>query len=347
MSSTNFCKAAFIHTGPETYLDHLGVLAILLDFPLLVTEEKTYLAAKAFYPALKVQWIEPLDLSLEFLANHFDAIFESGHTWATELIPLIELFFQKKMRVIYCPHGNSDKGYSQKEGLRKDISLIYGPHMRNLLQKKNGSGVLVETGNYRLSYYQQNKSFYDQLVQEKISLDRGKKTLLYAPTWADGENPTSFFDACGKLIEDVQGKFNLIVKLHPFLMEHHPAQTIHILTRYPTTLFLTDFPPIYPLLDLVDAYIGDFSSIAYDFLAFDKPLYFFHTKNLPIHQCGLPLPKEGSIGEFITKTLEENQKLFYANRKKLYTHAFGKEKSRRQILDGIKEALSLDRASWL
>ena len=35
-------KAAAISTGPDTHLDHLGVLAALLHIPLIVPDEKNY-----------------------------------------------------------------------------------------------------------------------------------------------------------------------------------------------------------------------------------------------------------------------------------------------------------------
>ncbi len=343
MSSISLPKAAFIHTGPASYLDHLCPLADLLSLPILVSEEKTFDAAKKYYPKVHVEYISLLDLSLEFLATNFDLIFESGHTWATELIPLFELLFKTKMRIIYCPHGNSDKGYSQTTSLRKDISLIYGPHMRDLLKNQSANEILVETGNYRLPYFRKHQKFYESLIQETVTLDPQKQTLLYAPTWADGENPTSFFDSCQRLIEDVSGRFNLIIKLHPFLLEFHPGETLQIISQYEHLAhFLSDFPPIYPLLNLADAYLGDFSSIAYDFLAFDKPLYFFKTAPHPIHQCGWTIPKEASIAEFIEKTIGDEK--FRGERKKLYAYAFGEGNP--EILEGIKEALSVDRASW-
>src|SRR5438105_1920604 len=41
-------------------------------------------------------------------------------------------------------------------------------------------------------------------------------------------------------------------------------------------LFITDFPLIYPLLAKTDIYLGDVSSIGYDFLFFQKPMFFFN-----------------------------------------------------------------------
>lgn len=326
-----------IHTGADTYLDHLGVLAILLNTPLILTEEKTYEIAKVFYPELDVILKSPLELSVEYLAREFDAIFESGHTWAFELIPIFKLLFHKNMRVVYCPHGNSDKGNTQKNHLPKDISLVYGKQMIDLLARTGQqASSLVETGNYRLPFYRQRQKFYDTLVRERIPIDSNKKTILYAPTWADGENNSSFFHSN---IETLSKQFNLLIKLHPFLERDHPAETDRIIAKYKNAIFITDFPAIYPLLSLADAYLGDFSSISYDFLAFDKPMFFLGTT---FHDCGVQIPPDVEISRFIEENW--NQKLFSKARRELYDYAFGQERDVGNIKEDLEKALSNDRA---
>jgi CDP-glycerol glycerophosphotransferase (TagB/SpsB family) len=59
------------------------------------------------------------------------------------------------------------------------------------------------------------------------------------------------------------------VKPHPNTERKYKIE----LTRTKVRL-LEHFPPIYPLLDRTDAYIGDMSSIGYDFLAYERPLFF-------------------------------------------------------------------------
>lgn len=335
-------KMIGIHTGPDTYLDHLGVLCALLNIPLWVTEEKTFASAKKYYPQLNIELKDHLELSLEYLAENCDAILESGHYWAAELIPMIELFFRKKMRVVYCPHGNSDKGHSLQNPYRKDISFVYGQHMIDLLQQTGCLDLLskyVVSGNYRYSFYRQHQVFYDSLAP---MVDQKKKTVLYAPTWSDEENSSSFFAACGKLIEEVSPFFNLIIKLHPFLEERHPAETHSIIQKYPSANFLTAFPPIYPLLNLSHAYIGDFSSIGYDYLAFNRPMFFFHQGRLS--SCGMVIPEDVHYGKFLLDNWD--QSLLFEERKKAYNYAFGEEKSIEEIKNGLVEALSEDRACW-
>lgn len=328
-------KLVGIHTGPDTYLDHLGILCTLLDIPLWVTEEKTFISAKTYYPQLNVMLKDHLELSLEYLAQNCDAILESGHYWAAELIPLFELFFGKKMRIVYCPHGNSDKGHSLKTPVAKDISLVYGQHMIDLLKKTDSLEKLssyVVTGNYRYPFYLKHQKFYDAFIPKSAN-----KTIFYAPTWHDGENPTSFFESCTKLIEETSPGFNLLIKLHPFLEEHYPAETHSLIQKHKTTTFITDFPPIYPLLNYSDAYLGDFSSIGYDFLTFDKPMFFFHKS--PLSNCGVVIPNNVHYGDFILK--HWSQKHLSEARKRRYAYTFGEENSIEKIKDQLNEALVL------
>lgn len=335
--------AAALSTGPYTHLDHLGVLATLFEIPLIVTDAHCYALAKEFYPQAKIRFMQPVELSLDFLAQNFDQLFVCGKYVCLELQPFFELFYKKRMRFILCPHGNSDKGVTDTAPPPQDIMLIYGEQMRQLLEKTGAlakAQASVTTGNYRFPFYSKNKEFYDRLAQERIfsRLDKNKETILYAPTWSNAENPTCFYEACQRLVEELAPFYNLLIKLHPFLEEQQPAHLVHLQEKYASyanVLFITDFPAIYPLLAKSSLYIGDFSSVGYDFLAFDRPLYFYNPARqstyLPlIHQAGLTM--EGDLRRFLQET--EDQKS--PARQDVYAHAFGQERSPRDI----KEELS-------
>ncbi len=321
-----------------------------MDMPLIVTEEDTYASALTFYPQIQTIKKDHSELSSDFLAKNFDAIFESGKFWSMELKPLFSLLYKKNMRFVFCPHGNSDKGHSIKIPTSQDVALFYGDHMLNLLKYTKAAEhitSLIRTGNYRLPFYLKNKTFYDDLLQKRLGsrIDKNKKTVLYAPTWQDGENPSSFFTFTKTLIEDLKEDFNLIIKLHPFLEEFHPAHTYHITCLYEDTqgvIFLRNFPAIYPLLQTCDLYIGDYSSIGYDFLVYDKPLYFLTDKTPSLsmlHPCGMQISSNEKIKTFIINTLKVNQEDKKNARAQLYNHAFGTEKAFSEIRQKIEEKI--------
>lgn len=332
-------RSVAIITGPETHLDHLGVLSSVLNIPLIVTEKKTFDCARQFYPDLHAQLFDLSELSIEFLACHYDVIFQTGKFWAAELRPFMELLFHKKMRFVFCPHGNSDKGHSLQHHVEQDVSLVYGDHLHHLLKQTGAAqkiGHIVRTGNYRYPYYLRHRFFYDALAEAMVfsRFKAQKPILLYAPTWEDQENPTSFFSSTETLIEQLSPSFNIVIKLHPLLIDDRPAQVFQMMAHYehhPSLIILDDFPPIYPLLNRCHLYLGDYSSIGYDFLIFDRPLYFLNPKKLssssPLHSCGLELPENlgGHWKQFFTQTLEFNQHHYSPQRKKIYSYAFGEE----------------------
>lgn len=330
-------RLAAIVTGPSTYLDHLGILSYVMDMPLFITEKETYLQCLNFYPQVRAIQKNADEIDAVFLAEQFDVLFESGKFFKMQTSPLIELLYQRKLRYVYSPHGHSDKGHSATQFAHQDISLIYGDHMKDLLEQTGALKSIsstAPTGNYRLSFYQKYQLFYDKLTFDLThpKIDPSKQTILYAPSWQDGENPSSFFSSTGKIIEDLKNQFNLVIKLHPFLEKFHPAETHFVLEKYkndPHVLFLDSFPCIYPLLQICDIYIGDYSSIGYDFLSFNRPLYFLLPDQGPlfeIHKAGLIIPKDENLSAFIEKTLSKNRHEKEDLRKSLYKYVFGEEK---------------------
>jgi hypothetical protein len=336
-------RCAALSTGPYTHLDHLGPLCAALEIPLIVTEEHTYRLAQKFYPQIETVLKE--ELPLDFLASSFDTLFGCGKFWALELLPLFELLYGKKMHLVFCPHGNSDKGHSVCTPVPQDIALAYGQQMIDQW-KKTGAQIdtIITTGNIRYPFYRKHRHFYDEIAEKEVfsRLSPHKRTILYAPTWQDQENTSSFLKDCELLIEQLSSTYNLIVKLHPLLEERHPAETCHILTKYEDkqdVVLLTEFPPVYPLLARADLYLGDYSSIGYDFLAFDKPLFFLNPgdQSLFLHRCGMEIPRKEmtSLSAFIAEHLEYNQNHYSEARKQTYFYAFGKEKEEQEIKNPI------------
>jgi CDP-glycerol glycerophosphotransferase (TagB/SpsB family) len=238
--------------------------------------------------------------------------------------------------------------------------LVYGQHMVDFLDEK---GVLdrlkslVITGNYRLEYYLENKASFDRQASLFFP-NNGKKTILYAPTWAHPSKKwewradfSNFFDVYPYLFDHIPDSFQLLVKLHPFLVHLQTQKVEEILERYsnhPQITFIHDFPPIYPLLQKADCYLGDYSSIGYDFLAFDRPLFFLtngkrdplYDKGVYLQQCGIAIPPQNldSVYKIIEENLNSNE--FSNLRRETYHYAFGPRKKMETLKHEIEKALS-------
>jgi hypothetical protein len=122
-------------------------------------------------------------------------------------------------------------------------------------------------------------------IFSRLHLDHRKKTLLYAPAWGSGLSLREFGTS---LVETIlQNKdYNLIIKLHPvsfcspqdkdyimFTGGINWEQEFFPFMNYPNCAFAKK-PEIDELLIVSDIMITDFSSVALEFLALDKPVIY-------------------------------------------------------------------------
>ncbi len=354
---TNEKKAAGLIYGPEAHhLDHLAILCHIMRIPLIVTEENLADQARTYYPPLEIVLLDYLQIA-ESLVAQFDIVFYCmPRVLFDEVFFFAQKFLRKRLHTIWCPHGNSDKGHASSlmEALdQEEVALVYGKKMIEFLIRKHVFEQLkahVVMGNFRYGFYKTHRDFYGPLVRRKIiqRLPQADQTLLFAPTWQDNENSSSFFDACPALVEKLPENNNLIVKLHPNLILQEEFKTERLIEKYeerPNVLFLTHFPPIYPLLDIVDIYIGDMSSIGYDFLVFDKPLFFLnqnrrdaqHDPGLYLYRCGTEILPEDypRIHAIIAESLATDHRTFSRLRKEVYDYTFATEKN----ADALREEI--------
>ena len=317
-------KYAALNTGPDLHLlDHIAPLAEKFNAPLFVEEEKNLDLARKYYPQVKSYPFDPLHLKE---LTPFDALLECKK-WAPHLKQLFRDFYQKEIRLIFCPHGQSDKFSPLKSYETQDAVLIYGDlHLQMLEELKIKPNIWMTTGNYRLAFYERNKAFYDHLANLEIfsKLNPALPTLLYAPTWHDAEQGSSFFNWGPAIIDQLPSSWNLIVKVHPLLELKHPGRYYSLAAKIEeksNAILVTDFPPVYPILAKIDAYLGDASSIGYDFLPFNKPLFFLelpNSKRTRLHSCGTLITNPKTI---FTQIAQE-KKSYASEKKALYKKAF-------------------------
>jgi hypothetical protein len=335
---------AYINKTEVHHLDHIGVLAATLDIPLITSDLKLYHLGKQFYPGLDICFVSSDELSAEALVNSFDLIFVTNF-WDK---PDFDAFFKdtkKKPRYVYCSHGNSDKGQTypvMERFLLQDITLIYGMRMLDFLKEKGVTlNDSVLCGNYRLNYYKKYKKFYDKIMLPFV--DTYKKKILFAPTW----NPqdSCLFGDLTNFINEIPNDYALIFKVHPaferdFFLQY--AFVEELFNKKENILILKDFPIIYPLLEKVDCYVGDASSISYDALYFNKPIYFIKSgpksPSTYIHQAGVMLDLNGSLFEQI-KAHDPFDDRFTEIRKEMFSYTFQEGISDKEIWNGLENIL--------
>jgi hypothetical protein len=334
-------KASGLIYGPDVHhLDHIAPLCAALEIPLIVTDEEIERAAKEYYPHLKVFYFDYIAVGKELVAGYDVVIASLPRDLFDDAFFLPQKAMNKRMGTIWCPHGNSDKGFKAPflEGLAKEkVVLVYGQKMIDFIKTSQALDHLkhIVVGNYRYNYFLEHHSFYAKKSLQVFShFAKNQRTILYAPTWMDAEGSGSFFDACPHLAKQLPDSWNLLIKLHPNLERQFPLKVDEIIWKYegmPNLVFLKDFPPIYPLLEKVDVYLGDMSSIGYDFLVFDKPMFFLnqtsrkaHDPGLYLYRCGTEIPPSGysRIFQIIEEKLPTDLTTFSKTRKEVYRYTF-------------------------
>lgn len=353
--------AALIYGDLGHHLDHLVPICDLLNIPLIVTEEHLLESAQKYYPFIESHYFG-YHQSAEQLIETFDVIFFSQpRILFDELFFFAQHLLQKKVHTIWVPHGNSDKGHHSHfmEALKnEEMALVYGKKMIDFLIEKGAFHQLkaaIQIDNLRFSHYLEHKAHYLSLLKTEITnkLPPSPRTILYAPTWQDVEKNTSFFEATSHLIENLPDSYNLIIKLHPNLSTQEEIKLNLLIEKTedkPNLLYVKQFYMIYPLLDYVDLYLGDMSSIGYDFLTFNKPLFFLNQQNRPLNdpscylmRCGTPIIPEDypSIYSIIDTALPQDTEKFATVRKEVYAYTFGKAKNKEKLKEEILNSFNL------
>lgn len=327
MSATSQYKpaiAALISDDSINHLDHLIPLCDLLDIPLVLDSSFSYEIAQKYYPPIELLLVKKREYL--FHIDQFHLFFVSDKYTCYSLQTIYRTLFGKNKYFFYCPHGNSDKGFiNQKMSpmIFHNLALIYGEQMRYRIDKITSSlhiDSLITIGNLRKRFYKKYYSFFTAVSKNYLNLAvKSEYIFLYAPSWKDTENSSSFFTICKYLIEHISPRNHLIIKIHPFLLRDYLGYVTHIYEKYKNKKnlqFISDNPLIYPLLEHIDIYLGDISSVGYDFLYFNRPMFFFDTRTTPtlesktLFACGIEVPSKffKNPYPFIFSTLEENRK---------------------------------------
>ncbi len=291
--------------------------------------------AREFYPELELLFVSERDYAEE-LVSRFDLLI----TCLPKALLDKLLFFasercNKKVASLFVPHGQSDKGTKTAlpyfEGLRDEQALlVYGPRMIRILQEK---GVLREdlpfetVGHYRKLYFDRHATFYQRLLHEKVEsrLKPAAISILYAPTWKDHEEGSSAPEALEQMLRQLPSGMNLVVQLHPNLQLQMGPRLAALSALYEgdeRRLILDPFPAIYPLCSWATHYVGDTSSIGYDFLARGAPLFFLVPPGGPtaLMQAGQALP-QAEYGRIFAEILS-NRDSHGQVREQIYRDAF-------------------------
>ncbi|MBN4067285.1 hypothetical protein JYU14_04300, partial [Simkania negevensis] len=221
-------------------LDHIGVMASILGFDLLTTEEASWQICRKYYPDVSVFIINNREVILEQLVQRYKAIIYSCF-WPKDKDDRL-LCHTTKARTIFCPHGYSDKGIDLDDYFERlkgeDIALVYGDRLRLVFETKgllDQIATTIDVGNYRYEYYKQHQHFYDTIIADQLlsTLPSAAANILYAPTWQwTDEQPTVIQHALPLLVDNLPDHYNLIIKIHPYVKRYRLGHYYTLLGQY-------------------------------------------------------------------------------------------------------------------
>lgn len=329
------------------FIDHLAPLCAFFEFPIVTPFAENVFKYSRYYPDCKIL---VKNCSVRFLLENYTHVLYSSNPKPSfkdiieserEKNPQ-EPIWQRPLKLIHHFHGCSDKGYhsnwiSPNSHIKDlDLLLIYGKRFEKLLKDKKLYHLpknIGYVGNYRYEYYLKHQNYLDNLVESEVfsQFDKKQQTLLYAPTWQDHENSSSFLEMQSIIIDQLPCDLNLIIKLHPNLLDQEPLVVRNLLeksAKLSNVVILTRYPLIYPLIKKCDFYLSDHSSVSYDVLTFNKPMFFLNITTRPLTDKGAYIFKCGRVIEKkdfkeIYSIIRNEKSNYLSYQKKLYLEAFG------------------------
>ncbi|WP_154214560.1 CDP-glycerol glycerophosphotransferase family protein [Bacillus cereus] len=141
--------------------------------------------------------------------------------------------------------------------------------------------------------------FFDERGKQKVKADilrmnpqlRGKKVILYAPTFRDKELVD--FDLhleIDEMYKHLRDEYILIIKLHPAIRNTGEYEEKYVDFLYDYSLY----PNVNDLFLVTDILVTDYSSIPFEFCLLNKPMIFF------AYDLERYAKKRGIIGDYVS-----------------------------------------------
>ncbi len=350
----------FCHMNIIEFYDHMVPLSFILNVPIYVSDDPISMSlCEEYYPQVDIREHSLKESTPQYFAVNYDYMIFPSHVKREEEHLLAESEKHgKKLCIMFCPHGFSDKTYYWLEYTKKDYVFVYGQNMLDIFHEIGISldpQRCIMVGNYRYEFFKEHREHQISIVKNEFfqGVDMSLKTLFYAPTWVDDGNSSTFFEGIKSIIEKLPKDFNLIVKPHPRILVCFPSEYYEVLSHYAQhdrVVFIDEFPMIYPILDLCDYYLGDMSSIGYDFLSFNKPMFFinksregkFLERQQYLYRCGttVDLSDIDQLYEIILQTVPVDEERYSKVRKEVYDYTFGQPISNEAIKGDFEKKLS-------
>jgi CDP-ribitol ribitolphosphotransferase len=208
-------------------------------------------------------------------------------------LPMVYIHFPERVRVIQLWHGTGTiKKFGQdvNTGRLKRLEKRANDRVTHLVVNSDISkeeyaqafGIpeekIVICGLPRTDMFfvqpqtaERERKFFEQYPQLK-----GKKLILYAPTFRDKEkdNPQLILDI-ERLSREMPKDHVLMLRLHPYVMEIIKKNGDFSMELGENIISMSSYPDLNTLLLATDVLITDYSSIIFEYCLMEKPMLFF------------------------------------------------------------------------
>lgn len=220
----------------------------------------------------------------DVLKFHFDVIITGDPEWISYFDPAFVFVANKqaeslravvpKAKIVYTRHGLISKNFIYDTARSCDYVCVTSEAQQKQFVEEGGFAVEQV---WLTGYAQMVPLFKDERIPHGLKLHRGRKKVLYAPTYTYGlSSIPMFLSHFNKDFIRSLGEIEFLIKLHPLVEKIHPSwfremrqisakfNNIHLIKNASTD--------IVPYLQEVDILISDASSVMFQFLALNRPI---------------------------------------------------------------------------
>jgi hypothetical protein len=257
---------------------------------------------------------------IEYLSKFSVFLISNNESYLIKgILPLL----QHQYITAYVVHGTPQKFISEKSYMNSlwffnDVTVF--PGSKDIVQFKRLNGIeekgskelkinyegkdalLLKSGNLRIKNYLSANN--ENVIEEiKSQIDLSKPTLLYTPTFENKllssykeYSSIKFFIQLFNSLK-TPSYFNWIIKVHPNVESNNPqlwGSLVSLKEEYckkGVNIILEAYQEYLPFMEVADALISDRTTAAFDFLYFNKPIFFLDNTN----ECPLKIDFDKDI----------------------------------------------------
>jgi CDP-glycerol glycerophosphotransferase len=201
----------------------------------------------------------------------------------------------------FMAHKNQTRNFLQASYIISPNSYTTSTLLSSYDIKESFRGVMVTTGYPRQDLMLNINSLKREKICSLLNLSKDKKVVLYAPTWR-GEVGESIFNK-KELLSNIS-RLKTLVGVDVLFRGHYMIENLLREAKLDITVVPTNIDTN-TLLSVVDILITDYSSIAFDFMALERPIiYYVYDRDAYERERGLYFDLE-LLGGAICLNIEE------------------------------------------